>query len=103
MAQPDELYISEFADSGNARSGAQMQMGVQPAIRIQRLDYSGGASLQSELFHENTRFVRIHATTNCHVDFGPDPVATYNHMFAPAGITEYFGVRPGIRLAVLKE
>lgn len=103
MAHPDELYIAEFADSGNARSGAQMQMGVQPAIRIQRLDYAGGTSLQSEMFHENTRFVRIYPTTACHLDFGPDPEATHNHMFLPAGAVEYFGVRQGIRLAVLKE
>lgn len=103
MAHPNELFISEFADSGNARSGAQMQMGTQPAIRIQRIDYSGGVSVQSIAFHENTRFVRLYVSSDCHVDFGVDPSATHNHMFMPAGTIEYFSVRQGDKLAILSE
>lgn len=101
MAHPAGLFLSEFADSGNARSGAQMQMGTQPAVRLQFLDFSGGTNLQSTAFHETTRFVRVCVTADCHLDFGTDPVATHNHMMMFANTVEYFSIRPGDKLAVL--
>ncbi len=101
MADASTLYLSEFADSGNARSGAQMQMGTQPAIRLQKIPYSGGSSVQSAAFHENTRFVRVCVTSDCHLDFGLDPVATTNHTPMFSNTVEYFSIRPGDKLAVI--
>lgn len=50
------LYITEFQASGNSESGAQLQVGMQPAVAMQKLSstsawadaagtvpYSGGA------------------------------------------------------------
>lgn len=96
------LYISEFANSGNSKSGAQMQLGVQPAVGLQKVDYSGTVSVQSNVFQPLTFFIRVYATDDCHLAFGASPTATNNHMFLPGGSVEYFGIRPGDRLAVLR-
>lgn len=84
------LYITEFAASGNSKSGAQLQVGHQPAVAMQKLPFS--TSTQSTLFDGRTRFVRLHTDADCHIIFGDNPTATTNHMPLPAGSTEYFGV-----------
>lgn len=96
------LYISEFANSGNSKSGAQMQLGVQPAVGLQKINYTGDAPVQSQPFAERTYFIRVYCTADCHVSFALDPTATNNHMFLPAGTAEYFGVLFNHRLSVLK-
>jgi hypothetical protein len=49
-----------------------------------------------------TFFIRVYATDDCHLAFGVDPTATNNHMFLPGGSVEYFGIRKGDKLAVLR-
>jgi len=59
-------------------------------------------SVQSAVFDERTRFVRLHCDADCHVVFGTDPTATTNHMPLLADSTEYFGVViSGLKLAVI--
>lgn len=53
------LYITEFQASGNSESGAQLQVGVQPAIAMQKVTFT--TSTQSAEFDERTSFVRLHA------------------------------------------
>lgn len=94
------LYITEFQASGNAESGAQLQVGMQPAVAMQRLSFTGSTS--SATFDPRTRFIRLHTDADCHVVFGTDPTATTNHMPMLAGSTEYFGaITPGLKLAVI--
>ena len=94
------LYITEFQASGNSESGAQLQVGVQPAIAMQKVTFT--TSTQSAEFDERTSFVRLHADADCHILFSPDPTATTNHMPMLADSTEYFGiVMPGLKLAVI--
>ena len=52
------LYITEFQASGNAESGAQLQVGVQPAVAMQKLTFT--TSTQSAEFDDRTRFIRLH-------------------------------------------
>ena len=94
------LYITEFQASGNAESGAQLQVGVQPAVAAQKVTFSGDT--QSAVFDDRTRFIRLHPDADCHVVFGFDPTSTTNHMPLLAGSTEYFGViQSGLKLAVI--
>ena len=94
------LYITEFQASGNAESGAQLQVGVQPAVAMQKVSFT--TSVQSAEFDDRTRFIRLHADADCHVVFGTDPTATTNHMPLLANSTEYFGaIMPGLKLAVI--
>jgi len=57
------LYITEFQASGNAESGAQLQVGVQPAVAMQKLTFT--TSTQSAEFDDRTRFIR--PTVSCPV------------------------------------
>lgn len=94
------LYITEFQASGNAESGAQLQVGVQPSVAMQKVVFT--TSTQSAVFDDRTCFVRLHADVDCHVIFGESPSATINHMPMLADSTEYFGViQSGLRLAVV--
>lgn len=94
-----DLYITEFQASGNSKSGAQLQVGHQPAVAMQKVSFV--TSTQSAVFEERTMFVRLHPTADCHIVFGENPTATTNHMPMLADSTEYFSVSQGIRLAVI--
>lgn len=95
------LYVTEFRDSGNSNSGAQLQVGHQPAIAMQKITFDASASVQSAEFEPRTQFVRLHPTADCHVLFSPDPTATLNHMPLLADSTEYFSITAGGKLAVI--
>lgn len=98
------LYITEYAMPVVA-NGQGVQCGQEPALAIQQLAI-GGASVLSAAFHAQTRFVRLHTDAICAVLFsnaaGADPTAaagTSQRM--AAGSTEYFGVNPGHKVAVI--
>ena len=53
----------------------------------------------------NTRHIRVVATSDCWISFGSAPVAVAGASSAillPAGIPEYFWVLPGERMAVIQ-
>jgi len=53
----------------------------------------------------NTRHIRVVATSDCWISFGTNPVAVVGASSAillPAGVPEYFWVVPGERLAVIQ-
>jgi hypothetical protein len=53
----------------------------------------------------NTMHVRLVATSDCWIAFGPTPTAAVNSPAAillPAGVPEYFWVYPGERVAVIQ-
>lgn len=97
-----KIYISEFSrmalDAGLATPpAAQMPAQVhQTPITV------SGSSQQSAAFAAGTSFVRLHAQVACHVVVGTNPTATTNSMRLAEGQTEYFGVTPGHKLAVIQ-
>jgi hypothetical protein len=53
----------------------------------------------------NTRHIRVVATSDCWISFGANPVAVAaasNAILLPAGIPEYFWVVPGERIACIQ-
>jgi hypothetical protein len=96
------LYISEYREMGAVQASKRdIAAPLEPAIVVQTPINITGASIQSEQFHEETRFVRLHTDATCSVRFGVNPVATTNDARMAAGSTEYFGVVPGHRVAVI--
>lgn len=61
----------------------------------------GGASTQSQVFNERTKFVRLHCDAICSIKFGASPTATADDARMVANQTEFFGVTRGHRLAVI--
>lgn len=95
------LYISELNrrahsdDASGTLSAAQL-----PVITNQVLTV-GASSTQSAALSAETRFVRLHASVACHIAVGENPTATTSSLRLAADATEYFGVAPGTKIAVI--
>ena len=97
-----KLYISEYSDIAHQPYGAEAISAMQePAITDQAPITIAASSAQSAAFNGATRVVRLHTDAICSVLFGADPTATANHKRLAANSTEYFGVEPGIKVAVI--
>ncbi len=60
------------------------------------------SSTQSSATAENTRIIRVVATTDCHIATGSNPTATTNSTFLPAYSIEYFKIVGGHKVAAIK-
>jgi hypothetical protein len=93
------VYISEYSVLAQ---GAQQQTAKEPAIVVQTPVVIGASSLQSAAFSAGTRYVRLNADAACNFLFGPNPTALANSSARlPANSTEYFGVNPGEKVAII--
>jgi hypothetical protein len=93
------LYITEFAQLGQ-QQGEAVQMPLGPPLAEQKLAI-GGASTPSAAFNAATRLVRLHTDAICSVAFGAAPVAAATNARLAANTTEYYGVPPGSKVAVI--
>jgi hypothetical protein len=96
-----KLYISEYAEAPIGYNGQMLAAGKEPSVTEQTPVVIGAGSLQSAAFNAKTKFVRIHTDAICSVAFGTSPTATANSKRLAANSTEYFGVTPGDKLAVI--
>ncbi len=101
------LYITEFQALGQAGlppwgygPNAPTQAAQQPPIAEQAVAI-GGTSVASAAFGGATVLVRLHTDAICSVEFGSAPIATATTARMAAGQTEYFGVSPGMKVAVI--
>lgn len=93
------LSIREY-EHINVVSGGIVPVAQEPAVTKQTVAIGGG-SLQSAAFNERTRFVRLYCDVACSLEFGVNPTAAANSCSMGAGQTEYFGVQPGHKVAVI--
>lgn len=94
------LYISEYDAQAWDGVSNTLPAGREPAIATQTVAI-GGVSAQSAAFNAKTRFVRIHTDAICSVEFGANPTATAAKARMAANQTEFFGVNPGDKVAVI--
>lgn len=100
------LDITEYDSLAIDSRGNPIPVGQEPALAVQQLAVGAG-SVASASFNDRTTFVRLHTDVACRVEFratGPnvDPTAAATSMRLPAGATEFFGVRPRYRVAVIQ-
>ena len=96
-----KLYITEFTKAASSGDiGGLVPIAQFPSITTQVITHTG-SSVQSAGFDSNTRFIRLHTDGVCHIVAGDNPTATTSNMRMSADQTEYFGVRPGQKLAVI--
>ena len=93
------LYITEYEDVGPTLSQIA-QAPQEPRIANQTVAI-GGTSTQSSAFNVRTRLVRLHTDAICSVDFGASPTAVATESRMAANTTEFFGVTPGHKVAVI--
>lgn len=79
----------------------RMQIAKMPAVAEQQVVIAGGSN-PSAAFNPRTKFVRLHAGAACSVAWGDSPVAVSGNCPLEGGQTEYFGVNPGQKLAVIQ-
>lgn len=97
MSTVDITEYSSVAADGNGR---QVAAGIEPSRFRHQLPVSL-ASAQSIAMNENTKFVRIHTDSTIRIEFGSDPTASATSQRMVGNSTEYFGVTPGIKIAVI--
>jgi len=91
------VYISEY-DEIDRQDGMAVQVAKEPSLTTQSFPYtSSNASLA---FSSKTSFIRIIVDADARLVFGDNPTATKASLFLPSGVSEYFGVVAGQKVAV---
>jgi hypothetical protein len=94
------LDITEYGELATTGRGSLIMAGQEPSTRNQQVEISA-SSAQSQSLSDVTRFVRLHAEVACRVVIGSNPTASSTAMRMGAGGTEYLGVNPGLKIAVI--
>lgn len=99
------VYISEYShvasvDSPRGPNGIAAQAPQEPALASQTVAITGSTT-QSSAFNRDTTLLRVHADAVCSIEIGSNPTATTSSKRLAAGQTEYFGVKSGMKLAVI--
>lgn len=103
------LYVSEYvaiANSGVALQGISTPLSKTPTPAAQEpsIDQTigiSGSSTQSTVFSSTTTFIRVHTDSVCSIAIGLNPTATTSSKRMGANQTEYFGVYPQFKIAVI--
>lgn len=94
------LDVTEYSRLSADAQGRIIPVGSEPNRTNQQVAV-GGTSAQSSAFGDATYFVRLHSDVVCRVAFGPNPTAAATTARLAAGASEYFGVTPGDKVAVI--
>lgn len=96
------LYITEGKNLANGpyQEGIAQMMTLPPVA--EQTKAIGASSVQTSAFNATTNLIRVHTDTDCHIAVGSNPTATISTLRLVAGTTEYFGVKPGHKLAVIE-
>ncbi len=94
------LDVTEYNELTQAGRGHLVMAGQEPCTLNQQVAV-GASSAQSSAFADTTRFIRIHSDVACRVAIGANPTASTASMRMGAGGTEYLGVLPGLKIAVI--
>lgn len=62
-----------------------------------------GTSAQSDAVGTGVNLVRLTCDQDCYVEFGENPTATSASMPLFGGVIEYFGIKPGHKIAVIQK
>lgn len=94
------LDITEYGELAVTGRGSLIMAGQEPSTRNQQVEIAASSG-QSQALSDVTRFVRLHAEAACRVVVGANPTASSTSMRMGAGGTEYLGVSPGLKIAVI--
>ena len=94
------LDITEYSQMAVDAAGRLLPAGKEPGA-YQTPVAIGAGSVQSAAFGGQAAFVRLHADAACRIAFGANPTASSSTPRMAAGATEFFGVTPGHKVAVI--
>lgn len=93
--------ITEYDKLASDQHGNVILAGQEPSRGTQQVSITAG-SVQSTALRDTTRFVRIHTDGAVRVAFGTNPTAAGSSQRMAANSTEFFGVQPGTKIAVIQ-
>ncbi len=95
------LYIRQYTRLTHDEGGHVIAAGQEPGYDIAPITFSGTSA--SVAIRSGTKFVRLTTDAACNFVCSADPniVATTNNARMAAGQTEFFGVSPGLYIAVI--
>lgn len=73
-----------------ARDERKVPIPVLQPSTTQTVTITGTSALSTHV--TATNIIRVVSTTDCHIEFGFNPVATTSSMFMPASVPEYFEI-----------
>lgn len=79
----------------------QILIGKSPGVLQQTPVAITGVSAQSQPFQPGTNYIRMHTDVTCSISLGLNPLATTDNGRLAPNQTEYMGVNPGDRVAVI--
>lgn len=92
--------ITEYQNLATDERGNRIATGMEPARVVQQLPVSP-VSAKSGKLDDVTRFVRVHTDSTIRIAFGSEPVASGASQRMIGNSTEFFGVVPGMKIAVI--
>jgi len=93
-------YITEYRRQANDGISRVIPTGMEPSLAVQKIAIGAG-SVQSAAFNANTSFVSVNVDAACSIGFGANPTATAAMTRIPLDGTQFFGVNPGDKCAVI--
>ena len=94
------VYVTEYLRQAQDGISRLLPAGMEPSLVVQKIAITAG-SVQSAAFNARTTFVSVHTDAICSVAFGPNPTASAASSRLPLDGTQYFGVVPGDKIAVI--
>lgn len=93
--------ITSYAALPHDQQGRLVAAGLEPSLGNQQVSITAG-SVQSAALSDIARFVRIHTDGAIRIAFGTNPTASATSQRMAANSTEFFGVQPGTKVAVIQ-
>lgn len=93
-------YITEYRRQAKDGLSLVIPSGLEPSLAVQKLAIGAG-SVQSATFQPDTTFVCVNVDAACSIQFGVNPTATAAMTRMPLDGTQFFGVVPGHKIAVI--
>ena len=98
------LWVTEFARAASGDYGGGIQAPLYPELANNNVTI-GASSVQSKLFNNETRLIRLHTDTACYISIGTNPTANTSKTRMIADSTEFVGIPAGreLKIAVIAE
>jgi hypothetical protein len=90
------LWVTEYGEPATPR-GVVLPIAKEPRVANQAVTFT--TSTQSSAFNAETRYVRIVASVDCHLEFGSSPTATTSTQKLFQGQEAWRAVTPAHKVA----
>ncbi len=95
------LYIAEYQQTKKLEGREAAAIIDEASLVAEQTVSIGMSSTPSAAFNAGTNVIRVHTDAICSIVINANPTAAATNKRMAANTTEYFGVTPGWKLAVI--